>query len=367
MANMMVLLFLAVMFQSGQATLQFEGEAKAGDFFQKNFGRFTFLLAAQTPQNTRTIHVRDFHRSGNDISFLATIGANPDQQSQDFVFSPEVGSTIDRSRNPTEKEVQRIGAFGRGTVQILERRSDKSIKFRVTVSWNPEYPAGIERYERWLGLLQIPEIWGSLDGKYQLATVPVYAEPRRDANRIGTLQNWMEPFFSNERPYEGAAQFHPANAAEEPRVVPSEQVTYKEPAAIVLERNGRWFRILLESGSGWVEQPGTISFTTYEELVKDRTNHLTEGWNGKLWREPGRDQFEPSLEWRTAAGQSVPAEVLEWREVGGEAWIKVRLKPYKPYASCTPTLPDNITTEGWLPAYWPSGRVSVWFPGSSFC
>src|SRR5262249_17927923 len=119
--------------------------------------------------------------------------------------------------NPTEEEVRRIGAFGKGTVQILERRSDKSIKFRVTVSWNPEYPAGIERYERWLGLLQIPEIWGSLDGKYRLTTVPVYAEPRSNANPIGTLQNWMEPFFSNERPYAGTAQFHPANAAAEPR------------------------------------------------------------------------------------------------------------------------------------------------------
>jgi hypothetical protein len=60
------------------------------------------------------------------------------------------------------------------------------------------------------------------------------------------------------------------------------KITYAEPAAIVLERKGRWFRILLESGSGWVERPSTISFETYEQLVKDVGSHLTEGWNGKL-------------------------------------------------------------------------------------
>ncbi len=99
--------------------------------------------------------------------------------------------------------------------------------------------------------------------------------------------------------------------------------------------------------------------------MKDTASHLTEGWNGKLWREPSKDQFEPRPEWRTAAGQSVTAEVLEWRKVGGEAWIKVRLKPS---ALCTTALPANMpATEGWLPAYWPSGRVSVWYEISSVC
>jgi hypothetical protein len=365
MTKMIAMLFLGLMLQAGYATWQFEGAAEAGYSFQHDFGRFTFLLLPQEQQNGWTIRVRDFHRSGDDISLLTTIGANPAQQSQDFIFSPEVGSTIDRSHSPTEREIRRIAAFGKGTMQILEHRSDKSIKFRVTLTWNPEYPAGIERYERWLGLLRIPEIWGAPDEKYRLTPVPVYAEPRRSANPIGTLQNWIKPSVANERPYPAAARFHPANTAAEPREVPSHQITYAEPAAIVLERSGRWFRILLESGSGWVERPDNIRFSTYQQLLQYTATSLTEGWTGKLWREPGQDLFEPRPEWRTAAGQSVPAEVLEWREVGGEPWIKVRLMPL---SLCTPTLPSNMpTTEGWLPAYWPSGRASVWFHVSSVC
>lgn len=274
--------------------------------------------------------------------------------------------TIDRYRDLTEEDVRRIGAFGKGTVQVLERRPDKSIKFRVTLSWNPEYPPGIEREERWLGLLRIPEIWGNLDDfDAPMKTVPVYAEARSNADRIGTLENSSRPFVSGGRLFAGEAQFHPADTAFLPQDVPSHQISYAEPAATVLERNGRWFRIDLASGSGWIERPGTISFETYEQLVKEIHPHLTEDWNGKLWRQPGRDQFEPGPEWRTAAGANVPAAVLEWREVGGEAWIKVRLTTDP---LCTPTLPDKMpAAEGWLPAYWPSGRVSVWYEISSDC
>jgi hypothetical protein len=72
--------------------------------------------------------------------------------------------------------------------------------------------------------------------------------------------------------------------------LPTQEIAYEIPAAVVYERSGNWFRIRLEMGSGWIQvDPSAIPnrFAAYPDLInEDRLVYIDAGWDGKLYSQP---------------------------------------------------------------------------------
>ncbi len=154
------------------ATVDFSGSIKAGKRFERTFGgRFIFTLepidcgweiciyergrteniARLTPPfhfvpNPRHIegwHFRNENNTGPNDGIV-----NAPQEQREFIFSPEVGRTIDgpqASYAVTTEAADRVEAFGHGHVQITHRELSPpqagekarilAMKFRCTIVW----------------------------------------------------------------------------------------------------------------------------------------------------------------------------------------------------------------------------------------
>jgi hypothetical protein len=162
--------------QSARQQLTFVGTVKAGEHFQRPFGgRFTFALEPEefgwnisvyeegrkedlsrltppfhfvpNPTDIEGWHFRNEDNTGpNDGS------VNAPQEEREFIFSPEVGRSIDgpaQHWNVTPDEVDRVSSFGRGVLQIEHlvlspvKRGDRAaileMDFRCTVSWPSQF------------------------------------------------------------------------------------------------------------------------------------------------------------------------------------------------------------------------------------
>src|SRR5438128_881500 len=140
-----LLLFVACSHQPVRQQITFTGTVKAGERFEHPFGgRFIFTLkpsefgwfltisekgrdedlARLTPPlhfvpNPREIEGWHFRNANNTGPNDGSVNA-PGRQ-RDFIFSPEVGRTIEYDgSNTTEEDVARVEAFGRGTLTLLD-------------------------------------------------------------------------------------------------------------------------------------------------------------------------------------------------------------------------------------------------------
>ena len=154
----------------------FHGELKEGQTFVRGVGdRFAFFLkpidhgwmievrddsgaedisrltppwhSEPNPRHVEGWHFRNSENTGPNEAGPKNV--NAPQEIRSFIFSPEVGRTIDgpvAKRKPSDEEVQRIGEFGRGKLTILEYRLKNLVpeeragfawmKFRVELSWS---------------------------------------------------------------------------------------------------------------------------------------------------------------------------------------------------------------------------------------
>jgi hypothetical protein len=102
------------------------------------------------PRDVEGWHFRNADNTGpNDGS------VNAPQEQRDFIFSPEVGSTIGgpgANRWPTTEEMERVAAFGRGTLSITDlvladpepgkTAGIVRMKFHVNLRWPASYKGG---------------------------------------------------------------------------------------------------------------------------------------------------------------------------------------------------------------------------------
>jgi hypothetical protein len=216
--------------------------------------------------------------------------------------------------------------------------------------------------DRVIGLLRLPQVLGTETcAPYKPETILVFARTSEDSPRIGTIEvttpmqaqadgGCMSPTVGVKRTNGQSGE------------LPTEEVGYEIPAAVVYERSGMWFRIRLDQGSGWIRMADTESFTAYADLVigQERLPFLEEVWDGELYNMPGPSGRPVPLPdaWRSLVGKSIPyVSVLESQTVGGELWFRIRLSSENACVEPGRVLPR---LEGWLPAYAREKRV-VWF------
>jgi hypothetical protein len=133
-------------------TFEFQGDLSAGESFTKSFGsnyHFTLVPIAhgwfiQIQDNRLTVdisrltppfhfvpnprHIEGWHFRNSDNTGPNEIGeknVNAPGKVRDFIFSPEMGQSIDGLGNnsqPTFDDVERVRQFGRGKLTILDYR-----------------------------------------------------------------------------------------------------------------------------------------------------------------------------------------------------------------------------------------------------
>ena len=159
--------------QRARQQISFSGEVKSGERFEHQFGeRFIFALeprefgwlvvvyergrkedlARLTPPfhfvpNPTEIEGWHFRNEDNTVPNDGSV--NAPQAHREFIFSPEVGGSIDEAkaqRQPTPDEIDRVSSFGRGLLHIEQtilsppepghRASILEMHFHCTISWS---------------------------------------------------------------------------------------------------------------------------------------------------------------------------------------------------------------------------------------
>lgn len=130
---------------------------------------------------------------------------------------------------------------------------------------------------------------------------------------------------------------------------------YEEPAAIVLAREGGWYRLRMSDGRlGWLPPEMAGTYFPYPDVAVNRLNYIEAPWHGFVWPTAGA-----GLPSRAPAGgaREVPLEVHEVSEIAGFPWLRVTVLSQSP---CEVPEPRAVVS-GWIPAWTPDGGPQVWY------
>jgi len=124
-------------------------------------------------------------------------------------------------------------------------------------------------------------------------------------------------------------------------IVPLLEDGHEERAFVAVGHTGRWARIRLDRGTGWIHLSKAGALVPYDDLVIGRMAELTEAWDGRIRTRPGGAA-------RTLDRKSVKGvTALDSRRVNGKLWLQVRLLAENPCEVHDP----HVLATGWIRAY----------------
>lgn len=133
--------------------------------------------------------------------------------------------------------------------------------------------------------------------------------------------------------------------------LPTREIGYEVPAAIVTARVDGWSRVRLPDGEVWVADSVSGRFVPYVVLVAEGLAYLTDGAAERLGAVEGRADGA-----RLARGASV--RVVTTAEVRGALWFEVEVLRSSP---CGDDPDPPVVARGWLAAHDALGEPTVWF------
>jgi hypothetical protein len=224
-----------------------------------------------------------------------------------------------------------------------------------------------------IGLLQLPELYGTEPcQRFRPEPVPVYSDPGgRASGEIRVVRPWSYP---REGGCEGLrVEFVPAAAPagrKAPRSakresagqagaageLPAQEYAAEQPAAIVLEQLGEWFRLRLPAGSGWVRATPRNDYGPLLALLQRDLDGFTDPAGATLRRAPEDDA---ETVWQGVPACAVP-RVRSSETRGARTWLEVEFERDACCADGAPMTPA-APVRGWLPLYRDDGVPSVWF------
>jgi hypothetical protein len=233
-----------------------------------------------------------------------------------------------------------------------------------------------------IGLLQLPEVYGTEPcQRFRPEPVPVFREPGgRASGEIRVVRPWTYP---REGGCEGLrVEFVPADAAAAgtPAVaakgkpgarsakgelaspagaageLPAQEYAAEQPAAIVLEQRGEWFRLRLPAGSGWVRATPRNDYGPLLALLQRDLDGFTDPAGARLRHGPAPDA---ETVWHGVPVCAVP-RVRATDTSGARTWLEVEFERDACCADDAPMTPAS-PVRGWLPLYRDDGVPSVWF------
>ena len=207
--------------------------------------------------------------------------------------------------------------------------------------------------ERLIGLLDLPDIVRFGCGPApKRATARVFRGPSENDVAVGTVY-WHEvPDIECELMIERTG-----GIKEE---VPTLESGYEEPAAIVFERRGSWYRLALKTGSAWIRHQVQQDFLSYPAMLEKQLPYIPQGWDGILRATPDPAGAVTPLSsgWRNLLDRGLSIQYLGSRRVGNDLWIHIRLAAK---SACDHIYEGVTDVSGWIPAYRPNGSPAAWF------
>ena len=206
--------------------------------------------------------------------------------------------------------------------------------------------------DRVLGLLTLPGVYGeSPCQRITPGEVALYAAPQASARigRIEVLQGWTMQSEGGCSGRRVAVRFD-----SQPDAVldlPSRELDYEKPAALVLEAHAPWFRLQMPNGSAWVLAGPQDRYQSLADLLRDGLSYVAVpdaiGWDQPQGR---------VLDRRWARG--TPVTLRETRFVGEQLWLHVDLLSH---SVCESPEPAHVLVSVWMPAHTESGEPVIWF------
>jgi len=218
-----------------------------------------------------------------------------------------------------------------------------------------------ETEERVVGLLRLPEVYGEYACQaFEPKTINIYSSPSTGRRQIGTIER-TNPIKPPERPDCDESIVVVRQLATPGRTdpLPYDESGYEFSTAVAYEQSGKWFRIALPQGSGWVERQEPEFIAYPDDLTTESfSTYLRPGWDGNLWTEPGRGTATPApQQWRTHREKEIPVRVTATRMVDGVAWVQLRFET----ESCGTDLGALPPLQGWMPAHRSAKSTAIWF------
>lgn len=205
-----------------------------------------------------------------------------------------------------------------------------------------------------IGLLALPELFGTEPcQRFHPQAVPIQGGPGA-APAIGELRTTSAWRYPEEGGCEGLrVEFVPSTGA--PAELPAQEFAYEQPAAIVLEVRGDWYRVRLPEGDGWLHAAARDEFVPLQALLERETVVFTARGPITLRTAPGDDT---PLAWNGAVTCAAP-RVIGTDQVAGRRWLDVELTRDDCCAEDSATVPA-APVRGWLPLRRDDGVPSVW-------
>ena len=223
----------------------------------------------------------------------------------------------------------------------------------AAVAW----PVAAHAQEPIIGLLSLPEVLGSGPcDRFTPSEISLHAAPG-SAPAIGSIRVDRYWTFQNDLSCEGLLVRVRRTGVDGAGDLPTREFEYEAPAAIVVDRRDRWFKVRLDDGSAWMHASDRDEFHPLEKLIVSDLSYLTEASNrGRLSPSPGTPGRV------TAATESRPqptVRVREFRRVNNRLWLRVEVLSH---SSCEADGAPTIIAQGWLAAHDALGEPTVWFP-----
>jgi hypothetical protein len=210
-----------------------------------------------------------------------------------------------------------------------------------------------------VGLLLLPELYGTeACQRFRPTPVPVYpaAGSATPGGELRTLAPWTYPA---EGGCEGLAVGYVPAAGGTPEPLPAAEYGAEQPAALVLEARGDWYRIRLPHGDGWVQAGPRDEFGPLVALVRREPAALVHPDAELVLR--STPAAAADVAWRGVAH----CALARVRDVDGEPaapWLEVELVRDPCCADEAPGEPaGHGHGHGWLPLYGDEGVPQLWF------
>jgi hypothetical protein len=226
----------------------------------------------------------------------------------------------------------------------------------AALSWGSTASAHpLDRAGGIIGVLPLPEVFGpGACTPYKPKEVLVYRKPDRIERGGRHIHPARMPAPSPGGGCEPVRALVSPAGSRKGIELPTVEVAYEQPAAIVLERRPRWYRIALAEGSGWINVEDTRRFVPLTRLLSNNMTYLRGGTSVPLAAQPGL----PAAAGARPLDGDIAARVLATRRLDGVLWLQVDTRDADVCKARPP-----VAISGWIPMLDPTrGDVpSVWF------
>lgn len=208
-----------------------------------------------------------------------------------------------------------------------------------------------------VGIMPLPEIYGRVPcDRYEPKEIKLYSKAGA-TEVIGSIyvaKPWRLPAVGGCEGLEVVVSL--VDPRQDQFQLPTLEYSYEQSGAIVLERQGQWFKIVHGGGQAWMNIVEDARYLSIERLLKENLVYLRNNTRRQLLQSPNQDDVV--LTSKSNIEKTHPVEVLEIAEIEKKLWIRIKMLERDP---CTNEQLDFSLSEGWVPFHDENDLPVIWY------